>query len=128
MWLVIYRPNKNQMKELWYDSYYVKGTSAKYPAMTVSNWNYFCFSDAVVYDASYFKIKQIQLGYTIPSKLTKRVGVSSLRGFLSLDNYITFTKYPGPDPEIMQNNSSMGLDKFGYPVAKSMTFGVNVTF
>ena len=128
MWLVIYRPNKNQMKELWYDSYYVKGTSAKYPAMTVSNWNYFCFSDAVVYDASYFKIKQIQLGYTIPSKLTKRIGVSSLRGFLSLDNYITFTKYPGPDPEIMQNNSSMGLDKFGYPVAKSMTFGVNVTF
>ena len=128
MWLVIYRPNKNQMKDLWYDSYYVKGTAARYPAMTVSNWNYFCFSNAVVFDASYFKIKQIQLGYTIPSKLTKKVGISNLRGFISLDNYVTFTKYPGPDPEIMQNNSSMGLDKFGYPVAKSMTFGVNVTF
>ena len=41
MWLVVYRPNKNQIKEFWYDSYYVKGANAKYPAVTEGNWSYF---------------------------------------------------------------------------------------
>ena len=128
MWLVMYRPNKNQMKELWYDSYYAKGTSAKYPARTVGDWNYFCFSDLVVYDGSYFKIKQMQLGYTLPANLTKKIAISSLRFFASLDNYFTFTKYPGPDPEISRTGSGAGLDNMGYPVAKTTTFGVNVSF
>ena len=128
MWLVVYRPNKNQIKDFWYDSYYVKGTSARYPAVTEGNWSYFLDSSAVVYDASYFKIKQMQLGVTLPSKWTNKIAVQSLRFFASLDNYFTFTKYPGPDPEIMQNGSEMGMDKHGYPVSKNMTFGVNVSF
>ena len=128
MWLVVYRPNKNQIKEFWYDSYYVKGTAAKYPAMTEANWNYFLDSSACVYDASYFKIKQMQLGVTLPNKWTKKIAVQSLRFYASLDNYFTFSSYPGPDPEVVQNGSEMGMDKHGYPVSKNMTFGVNVNF
>jgi len=128
MWLVVYRPNKNQIKEFWYDSYYVKGTNAKYPAVTEGNWSYFLDSSAVVYDASYFKIKQMQLGVTLPKRWTEKIAVQSLRFYASLDNYFTFTKYPGPDPEVVQNGSEMGMDKHGYPVSKNMTFGVNVSF
>ncbi len=128
MWLVVYRPNKNQIKEFWYDSYYVKGTAAKYPAVTEGNWSYFLDSSACVYDASYFKIKQMQLGLTLPNKWTQKIAIQSMRFYCSLDNYITFTKYPGPDPEVVQNGSEMGMDKHGYPVSKNITFGVNVNF
>jgi len=128
MWLVSYRPNRNQIKEYWYDSYYAKGANAKYPAYTADSWERFLMSSGCVYDASYFKVKQIQLGYTLPSKWTKKIAVSQLRFFASLDNYFTFTKYPGPDPEIVRNGSQMGLDQVSFPVAKNATIGVNVTF
>ena len=128
MWLVSYRPNRNQIKEYWYDSWYAAGANAKYPAYTADSWERFLMSSGCVYNSDFFKIKQIQLGYTLPSKWTKKIAIESLRIFGSLDNYVTFTKYPGPDPEIVRNGSQMGLDQISYPVAKNATIGVNITF
>ena len=95
-------------------------------------WNSkeFWSSSAVVFPGDYFKIKQIQLGYTLPKKLTKKILIDSLRLYVSMDDWFVFTKYPGFDPETASTGSStgMGLDKGSYPNAKKLMFGVNVTF
>lgn len=88
-------------------------------------------SSAFVFDASFFKIKQIQLGYTLPKKLSKQFGIENLRVYASLDNFFTFTSYPGSDPEVNasgNSSSAMALDYGGYPASKSMSIGFNLSF
>ena len=91
---------------------------------------HFQTSDFWVFDASYFKIKQIQLGYTLPRNFTQKIKIQSLRIFGSVENAFTFTKYPGNDPE--SRNSSFGngiaLDRVNYPSARSFIFGINLSF
>lgn len=90
-------------------------------------------SDARVYDASFFKIKQIQLGYNVPGKLLKKIKLSQLRVYASMDDWFTFTKYPGLDPETSamhgaSSGAGMAIDFGSYPISKKVVFGVNVSF
>jgi TonB-linked SusC/RagA family outer membrane protein len=86
-------------------------------------------SDLMVQDASYVKIKQIQLGYNFNQKLIKQLGMTSLRLYLSLDDYFTFTKYKGIDPEVGSfSNNSQGVDRGLYPTASRLMTGLSVTF
>ncbi len=104
-------------------------TGYKHPKPTNNNL-IFCSTDRL-YDASFFKIKQIQLGYTIPQSLTKKIGVSNFRVYASLDDWFTFTKYPGYDPEISGfggSASQLAIDSGSYPITKKIVFGVNVAF
>ncbi len=92
---------------------------------------YYRTSNLRVYDASFFKIKQIQLGYTLPRKLVKKIAMNSLRAYVSLDDWFTFTKYPGLDPETSHAGSSasgLGIDYGSYPISKKLVFGVNISF
>ena len=90
----------------------------------------FWSSSATVFKGDFFKIKQIQLGYTLPKKLTQKVRISNLRLYASMDDWFVFTKYPGFDPETATTGSTSGkgLDKGNYPNAKKLLFGVNVSF
>jgi hypothetical protein len=58
------------------------------------------------------------------------VYISDLRLFVSLDDYFTFTKYPGADPETasLNGSTSRGVDSGSYPTTKKLVFGVNLTF
>ena len=88
-------------------------------------------SNAFVFDASFFKIKQIQFGYTLPKNLLQKIGIETVRTFVSLDNFFTFTDYPGSDPEVNGSGSAysaLAIDYGGYPMSKSVSFGVNVSF
>ena len=98
------------------------------PAANASNMALFLVSSGVVSDASYMKIKQIQLGYNLPKTLLRRIMIDNLRIYASLDDWFTFTKYQGFDPEIIGAGASMGVDKGNYPTSKKMVFGVNLTF
>ena len=95
-------------------------------------WNSkeFWSSSAVVFNGDFFKIKQIQLGYSLPKQWLKKIFISDLRIYASMDDWFVFTKYPGFDPETASTGSStgMGLDKGSYPNAKKLMFGVNLTF
>ena len=90
----------------------------------------FWSSSAVVFAGDFFKIKQIQLGYTLPKKWMKKIFIDNLRVYASMDDWFVITKYPGFDPETASTGSSsgMGLDKGSYPNAKKLMFGVNLTF
>ena len=128
------RSKTNSLTTYWKNSWgnpAVNKASAKYPDMskTANDW-YFFSSSAAIFDGSFFKIKQIQLGYTLPQNITKKALISDLRFFVSLDDYFTFTKYPGADPETASynNSTSRGVDSGSYPTTKKVVFGVNLTF
>ncbi|KAA9356180.1 SusC/RagA family TonB-linked outer membrane protein [Larkinella humicola] len=73
-----------------------------------------------LYDASYIKLKNLQIGYTIPTAWGAKIGMSRARVFLSGENVFMITKYPGLDPEVGANVS--------YPTMKQYAVGLNVTF
>ena len=87
-------------------------------------------SSAALFSGSYFKFKQIQLGYTVPSSITKKFLVSDLRFSVSLDDFFVITDYPGADPEVSSIGDawSRGYDNGNYPISKKIVFGVNVSF
>jgi len=110
-------------------AWFYENAGTKFPK--VAKWNNDAFSsDLTIFDGSYFKIKQIQLGYTLPSVITKKIHISNLRVFTSLDNFFTFTKYIGLDPEAASanNSSSLGIDMGTYPTARQTVLGVNLSF
>jgi TonB-linked outer membrane protein, SusC/RagA family len=90
-------------------------------------WN----SDQIVFNGSFLRIQQLQLGYTLPTSLIKQIKMNSLRVYVSLDNFFTFTSYPGMDPQASpQNNNpnSVGIDRGTYPIPRSIMFGASVSF
>ena len=117
---------KNNMK--YYLDAYESGNYPK-PSETVGNYQFWS-SSANVFKGNYFRIKQMQFGYTLPSRITKKASISNLRFYVSLDDYFTFTKYPGLDPETasMNNGSGAGLDFGSYPTMQKILLGVNITF
>lgn len=124
------RPSCNTYAYYWNNSWKKPGdeATAKFPA--ANYWSSEAFSSSLtVFDGSYFKIKQIQLGYTLPQNLTKKVAISHLRVFAMLDNFFTFSKYIGLDPETATTGgNAIGFDMGNFPTAKSVIFGVNLEF
>lgn len=105
-----------------------EGTSNRIPRFVRGdnvNWQ---SSDLYVYDGSYLRLKNIQLGYTLPQHLTKKVFISSLRLYVAAENLFTFTKYHGFDPEISSGGTSLGIDYGVYPQARTWTIGANLSF
>ena len=90
----------------------------------------FWSSSATMFKGDFFKIKQIQLGYTLPRDLTAKIRISNLRVYASMDDWFVITKYPGFDPETATTGSSTGkgLDKGTYPNSKKLLFGINISF
>ncbi|MDR0863733.1 MAG: TonB-dependent receptor [Candidatus Symbiothrix sp.] len=81
-------------------------------------------STRFVEDASYLRLKNIQLGYTIPKQLTERLGIERLRFYVGGSNLLTFTQYKGFDPEVGDN----GRDWGNFPQARTLLFGLNMNF
>ena len=102
-------------------------TKASMPKASIDR-NMFLTSSAHVFDGSYFKIKQIQLGYTLPTKLIQKLKIDRLRAYCSLENFFTFSDYPGYDPEVVGAGNAAGVDTGLYPSSKKVVFGLNVTF
>lgn len=121
----------NRIKEVFYDGRWIKGadnTHATKPAAGASMSQYL-FSDAMVFDASYFKIKQIQLGYTFPKQWLRKACINNLRLYCSLEDFFTFTSYKGMDPEASAGTgNAQGIDVGGYPISKKVVAGINITF
>ena len=103
-------------------------TQATQPRAGANGLDKYAISSASVFDGSYFKIKQIQLGYSLPKTLLSKVRMSNFRIYASLDDWFTFAKYPGFDPEIVGIGQSLGIDNGSYPTSRKLVFGVQLTF
>ena len=118
----------------------------------VQEWSengvYYTESGASVFNGSYFRIRQLQLGYTIPERITESIFIRNARVFVSLDDWFTFSSYPGGDPETATTGSrlaspgwrrldsismegtdmALGMDYGSYPMSKKLIFGLSIRF
>ncbi|MCQ2959154.1 MAG: TonB-dependent receptor [Bacteroidales bacterium] len=91
-------------------------------------------SSAYIENGSYFRLKNVTLGYTVPENIVEKAKIKTLRFYIQAQNLLTFTKYSGFDPEIGTNTSlnwegpEYGVDRGVYPQARSFVFGVNLGF
>ncbi|HEY2350588.1 MAG TPA: TonB-dependent receptor, partial [Puia sp.] len=132
-----YRPF-NLTQRVYDERWHGEGTSNTMPRVSwLGSTNNIIPSSRFVEDASYLRLKNIQIGYTFPKKLFGNSGIKGLRIYITAQNLLTFTKYTGLDPEMHisdnvnreQNVSDVaaGIDWGTYPSAKSYVLGLNVS-
>lgn len=105
-----------------------EGSTNTWFASNTSN-PYIYNSDLMLFDGSFTRIRQLQLGYTLSKSVTNKLHLNNARVYVSLDNFFTFTKYPGVDPEGGSNGgNSIGIDRGGYPIPRVAVAGLSITF
>lgn len=120
--------NLNKL-EYTLDRWTGEGTSNTVPRVTAGASSNKVFSDYFVEDASFLRIQNIQLGYSIKGKVIDKVGITKLRLYTAVTNVYTFTKYRGYDPTANSGDPISGAIDYGfYPTPKTYMFGVNVNF
>lgn len=107
-----------------------EGSSDFLPRMTKnnpnSNWR---SSDLYIKDGSYLRLKTAQLGYTLPTALTRKASIQRFRVYVSAENLLTFTKYDGFEPEIASGGyTTIGIDRGIYPQSRTISLGANISF
>ena len=86
-------------------------------------------SDRWLENASYVRLRNVELGYNLPASLTDRIRFTNARLFLSAQNLVTFTEYSGLDPDVTGNGIlERGMDNGNWPSSRVFTFGVQGTF
>ena len=124
-------PFRNALRYFYLNSWTESNKNAKLPdpKQVNTDWHFYG-SSACLFDGSYFKIKQIQLGYSLPRTIIQKIRMSNVRLYVSFDDMITFTKYPGLDPETATTtaNGGAGFDAGSYPTMKKILLGATITF
>ncbi|MBQ9172270.1 MAG: TonB-dependent receptor [Bacteroidales bacterium] len=119
----------NKLKYFTDDRWTPSNKNATRPAANAgNNYTNWLYSSANVVNSSYIKIKQVQLGYNLPKSFLDKIRFQQARVYVSLDNFFTFTKYPGYDPEVVGTGSGQGVDQGSYPLMRQAVFGLNLTF
>jgi TonB-dependent starch-binding outer membrane protein SusC len=90
------------------------------------------YSDRLVEDGSFLRLRNIQLMYTLPTQKLGMKWFRNLQIYASGQNLLTWTKYSWWDPEVNSqggaNSTAQGIDHYSYPTAKSVTLGIKVGF
>lgn len=104
------------------------GTTNELPRLSASdpNGNYSKMSDYYLESGDYTRVKLIQLGYSLPNNLIRKIGATRVRFYITGENLFTWTSYTGYDPEI--GGQVLGLDRGVYPQARSVLGGVQIQF
>ncbi|OSZ81047.1 hypothetical protein CAP36_07365 [Chitinophagaceae bacterium IBVUCB2] len=129
-------------REDFYDRWTMPGDVAKYPRLTTDATNYPGLpsedqfnSTMFLHDASYLRLRELSLGYSLKRSVLDKWKIRSLKFYLSGSNLLTFTKYPGGDPEITRDfenpqdrNLSPNVTYLTAPTQKTFVFGINLGF
>ncbi|HEX9959004.1 MAG TPA: SusC/RagA family TonB-linked outer membrane protein, partial [Fibrella sp.] len=113
----------------WNDTWSLDNRTASLPRLiTGSGGNNQAESTFWLDDFSYVRLKNIQVGYNIPLKYLSRVGASKLRVYGTAENLLTFTKYRGVDPEKSTSVANVDNQDDPFPLLKSYSCGLNLSF
>ena len=101
---------------------------AQYPSVKDSNSRQ--VTDRFVENGSFIRLKTVSLGYSLPPKVLKKIGISKFRVYVSGHNLLTLTNYSGFDPEVSTHGSGLtaGVDYGSYPRARTFVTGLSLTF
>lgn len=122
------QPNVNR-HALYLDRWTGAGTSNEVPRLTTGATSNIAFSDFYVEDASYARIQNVQLGYSLPENFLEKTGINNIRIYAAVSNLYTFTKYSGFDPAASTGEAiGGGIDYGFYPVPRIYMAGLNLNF
>ena len=119
--------NENYTKEFFENRWTGPGSTNSYPSANLSG-NNLNPSSYYVEDGSYFRIRNIQVGYTLPTKIAQRANVQRLRIYANAQNAFNFFNYNGFSPEVGGTPTNAGIDNNVYPMFATYNFGINLSF
>ncbi|NDV83234.1 TonB-dependent receptor [Bacteroides sp. 51] len=116
---------KGNFDESWLGRWHGEGTSNWVPRIIEGDSNNYQVSSFFVEDGSYMRLKVAQIGYTLPTSLTKKAFIQKARVFVQGENLFTITDYSGYDPEVGTRD---GFDGGTFPQSRTFTIGANIVF
>ena len=121
--------NTNQLKT-YTNRWTPENPTSDIPRVGADIASMFVYSSRVVEDASFLRLRNVTLGYTLPRKVLRKMHFDTMRFYVSAENLWTLTNYSGPDPEVSTRNSVLtpGFDWSAYPRAMGVTAGLSFTF
>ncbi|WP_321343207.1 TonB-dependent receptor [uncultured Draconibacterium sp.] len=117
--------SKDALYNTWGSPYLDDNSKAELPKLDLSDISQEP-STAFIEDASYLRLKNLRLGYTVPKSLLDRAGIKSLRLYGQVSNLFTITGYSGLDPEVNASGTYMGMDMGAWPTPRQVMFGVQL--
>ncbi|SEJ64658.1 TonB-linked outer membrane protein, SusC/RagA family [Dyadobacter koreensis] len=123
--------NENFTKDYFDNRWHGEGTSNTYPSANIGGGSNYLANSFFVQNGSYFRVRNAQLGYSLPAKVTERLKLKKLRIYANAQNALNFFKYKGLSPEVRANENKptqAGIDANVYPLSATYNFGINVTF
>jgi len=120
--------SENFTKDFYDNRWHGQGTSNTYPSVFIGGGKNYLPNSFFVESGSYFRIRNAQLGYTLPQNLINRLGIKRFRVYVNAQNALNFFKYKGFSPEVGGSPTNAGIDANVYPLYATYNFGVNVTF
>ena len=106
-----------------------QGSTNTDPRLTTEDNKNGVLSSYFVEDGSFLRIRNIQLGYTLPEPISRKIRARKIRFYVAVNNLATFTKYRGYDPDFNSGSSlTGGVDQGFYPQARTMMAGLNLNF
>ena len=122
--------------ECMYKCYFIDGSIDMYRQLNEGRtlWNPTDVTQKITHsyfieDGSFVRCQDLTIGYTLPEKLTSKMGISKARFYVSASNLFIITGYSGYDPEVdIQTGLTCGMDYNRYPRSRSFVFGTNITF
>lgn len=132
----VYNANKgkrfgaeNFTKDFYDNRWHGEGTSNTYPSARIGGGRNYLPNTWFVEDGSYVRIRNVQLGYTLPQSLTSKWKLEQIRVYANAQNALNFFGYKGFTPEVTATSpTSAGIDINIYPLSATYNFGLNVTF
>ncbi|MFY9151633.1 MAG: TonB-dependent receptor [Prolixibacteraceae bacterium] len=117
-----------RLYESWTPERAASGAKITLPIAETHDTNSQLPNSSFVESGSYFRMKNLQIGYTLPSDLVSRMKISNLRVYVQASNLFTITPYSGLDPEIRSTNDRHnGLDQGIYPTSQTIMVGLNLS-
>ncbi|HWD90402.1 MAG TPA: TonB-dependent receptor [Mucilaginibacter sp.] len=120
--------NENFTQDFYDNRWHGQGTSNTYPSVNIGSTYDSAPNSFYVTSGAYFRLRNAQLGYTLPQSITGHWGIRSLRVYANAQNAINIFGYKGFSPEVGGAATGLGIDANVYPLYATYNFGVNVTF
>jgi hypothetical protein len=115
----------------YFDNYWTPyRTDAKFATPNRTDYVKSDVSGALIFKGSFVNIQFVTLGYTLPGSIVNKMKLGNARLYMNIQNAWLFTKFPGYNPEINSKGddaTSQGLDRGAYPLARTVSFGINLT-
>lgn len=122
--------NENYDKDFFDNRWHGEGTSTTYPSADLASADNKVVNSWAIEKGDFFRIQNIQLGYTLPETVSTLLGIGSIRLFANATNPFTFFKYKGFSPEIIKTGAesatNQGVDSYVYPMSATYNFGLNI--